>query len=149
MSASAEFERLLAFIERLPAVQLPAGRAPIGHGRGEDGRWWVKFGLDIRHELAWQVVQELGHVLNYLSADERLPTSFKPVSPPPYMNGGPERFLSWVVEGESKDFGPSIAPSGSRVVCHAPLMIWRSGGRPMRMPVNSAQEPRAPRGPHG
>lgn len=107
MNASAEFEPLLAFLERLPAVLLPAGRASIGHGRLEDGRWWVKFGIDIRHHLAWQVVQELGHVLNYLSLDERLPTSFKPVSPPPYMNGGPQDFLSWVIEGESKDFGPA------------------------------------------
>lgn len=107
MSEPADFDRLLAFLERLPAIQLPAGRASIGHGRGDDGRWWVKFGIDIRHRLAWQVVQELGHVLNYLSVDERLPTSFKPVSPPPYMNGGPEDFLSWVVEGESLNFSPS------------------------------------------
>lgn len=44
------------------------------------------------------MVQELGHVLNYLSVDERLPTVFKPVSPPPYLNGGPAEFLSWVIE---------------------------------------------------
>jgi hypothetical protein len=43
------------------------------------------------------VVQELAHVLNYLSVNERLPTVFMPVSPPPYLNGGVE-FLSWVIE---------------------------------------------------
>jgi hypothetical protein len=130
MSASAEFAQLLAFIERLPAVQLPAGRSSIGHGRGDDGRWWVKFGLDIRHPLAWQVVQELGHVLNYLSVDERLPTSFKPVSPPPYMNGGPEDFLSWVVEGEPGDFGPSDCAAWLEGRLPRPvddLAQWRSG----------------------
>ena len=40
----------------------------------------------------------MAHVLNYLSVDERLPTVFKPVSPPPYLNGGPEDYLSWVIE---------------------------------------------------
>ena len=30
--------------------------------------------------------------------EERLPTVFKPVSPPPSMNGGPDEFLSWVIE---------------------------------------------------
>jgi hypothetical protein len=104
MSTSAGFEELLAFLERLPAIQLPAGRASIGNGQFEDGRWWVKFGLDIHHPLAWRVVQELGHVLNYLSLEERLPTVFKPVSPPPYLNGGPDQFLSWVVEGDGKRF---------------------------------------------
>lgn len=46
------------------------------------------------------------HVLNYISLEERLPTVFMPVSPPPYMNGGPRDFLSWVIESKSKDFQP-------------------------------------------
>jgi hypothetical protein len=57
--------------------------------------------------LAWQVVQELGYVLNYMSLDERLPTLFMPVSPPPYMNGGPNEFLSWVIESKGKEFDPT------------------------------------------
>src|SRR5262245_27442259 len=131
MSASHDFEQLLAFIERLPAVQLPAGRASIGHGRWENGRWWVKFHLDIRHNLAWHVVQEVGDVLNYLAPDNRMPTSFKPVSPPSYMNGGPEDFLSWVVEGETKDFGPSDCAEWLEGRVARPvddLAQWRSGG---------------------
>jgi hypothetical protein len=64
----------------------------------------VKFSIAIEHGLAWHTVQELGCVLNYLSLEERLPTVFKPVSPAPYMNGGPEEFLSWVIEG--KDMPP-------------------------------------------
>jgi len=66
----------------------------------------VKFSIDLDHPLAWNVVQELGHVLNYLSVGERLPTVFMPVSPPPYMNGGPRDYLSWVIESTSADFTP-------------------------------------------
>lgn len=68
--------------------------------------WWIKFQIDINHDLAWHVVQEIGHVLNYLSLDERLPARFIPVSPPPYMNGGPEDYLSWVIETDSSEFTP-------------------------------------------
>jgi hypothetical protein len=57
--------------------------------------------------MAWRIVQELGHVLNYLSLNERLPTVFMPVSPPPYMNGGPRNFLSWVIECSDAGFTPS------------------------------------------
>ena len=100
------FEPLLSFLERLPAIDLPAGRKSIGTGTDEDGLWWVKFSLDTGHPLAWRVVQELGHVLNYVSLNERLPTVFMPVSPPPYLNGGAE-FLSWVIEAQSSDFSPA------------------------------------------
>jgi hypothetical protein len=96
-----EFTRLEAFLLRVPSV-----RGPIGKGREAGGQWWVKFALDIDHTLAWNVVQELGHVLNYLSLDERLPTVFKPVSSPPYMNGGPLDHLSWVIECTSPEFDP-------------------------------------------
>ena len=95
---------LLAYLARVPAMQ-----APIGQGQLEGGGWWVKFSLDISHRLAWNVVQELGHVLNYLSLDERLPTVFKPVSPPPYLNGGPSEFLSWVIECSDDSFTPNKA----------------------------------------
>ena len=101
-----DFDPLLGFLERLPAMRLPAGRRSIGAGMEGDGRWWVKFSLDTSHPLAWRVVQELGHVLNYLSADDRLPTVFKPVSPPPHMNGGVD-YLSWVIEAEDAKFTPA------------------------------------------
>ena len=97
MTISPGADSLVAFLRRVPGVH-----PSIGSGTGEDGRWWVKF--DVTDPLAWRVVQELGHVLNYLSLDERLPTTFLPVSPPPYMNGGPQDFLSWVVESRSADF---------------------------------------------
>jgi hypothetical protein len=68
----------------------------------------VKFAIDLDHPLAWSVVQELGYVLNYLSLNERLPTVFMPVSPPPYLNGGPRDYLSWVIESKAKDFTPDV-----------------------------------------
>jgi len=103
--ADPAFERLLSYMVRLPAIKLPAGRKSIGVGHFENGNWWMKFHLNIEHPLAWRHVQELGFVLNYLSVDERLPTVFMPVSPPPYMNGGAE-FLSWVIESTDPTFKP-------------------------------------------
>lgn len=102
-----DFDPLLAFLERLPAVSLPKKRASIGRGVFENGNWWVKFPLDLGHPLAWRHVQELGFVLNLLSNTERLPSIFKPVSPPPYLNGGAE-YLSWVIESTSPEFTPAL-----------------------------------------
>jgi hypothetical protein len=95
------FTKLIEFLQMVPAIS-----GAVGHGTNEDGNWWVKFEIDIHHRFAWQAVQELGHVLNYLSLNERLPTSFYPVSPPPYMNGGPNEFLSWIIESKDKEFKP-------------------------------------------
>lgn len=97
------FTKLTTCLERIPCVH-----QGIATSSGVDGiaGWWVKFSLDIGHDLAWSAVQELGHVLNYLSLQERLPTLFKPVSPPPYLNGGPDEFLSWVIECDDPDFRP-------------------------------------------
>src|SRR4030095_825270 len=100
-----DFERLIAFMEKLPAIELPAGRKSIGHGTFENGNWWLKSPLDTTHPLAWRHVQEFGHVLNYLSVEDRLPAVFMPVSPPPYLNGG-EEFLSWVIESTDPSFSP-------------------------------------------
>jgi hypothetical protein len=105
MKTKPSFGKLLAFLERLPAIHLPAGRKSLGHG-SENGNWWIKFSLDTTHPLAWRHVQELGHVLNYVSIEERLPTVFMPVSPPPYLNGGVE-FLSWVIECNDPSFTPN------------------------------------------
>lgn len=93
-----DFSGLVEFLKLVPAVRTnDTPSSGIGRGSNDNG-WWVKFAIDIDHPLAWQVVQELGHVLNYVSIDEQLPTSFKPISPPPYMNGGPRDYLSWLIE---------------------------------------------------
>ena len=98
------FATLKSFLLRVPAIQ-----SGIGAGQLGESGWYVKFSLDIDHNLAWNVVQELGHVLNYLSINDRLPTLFMPVSPPPYMNGGPREYLSWVIECRDKSFTPDMA----------------------------------------
>lgn len=95
------FTSLEKFLLKIPAIV-----GPIGKGSDETGLWWVKFSIDIDHSLAWSVVQEFGHILNYLSLSERLPTVFMPVSPPVYLNGGPREHLSWVIESKDKDFRP-------------------------------------------
>jgi hypothetical protein len=100
------FDDLLEFLEKLPAINLPAGKKSIGHGQNENGLWWVKFSIDTNHKLSWRHIQELGNVLNYLSVTERLPTIFMPVSPPSYLNGGVE-CISWVIESKIPDFTPS------------------------------------------
>jgi hypothetical protein len=101
MSDENRFQPLVEYLSKVPGIT-----APIGSGSSKDGRWWVKFPIDLDHRLAWRVVQELGHVLNYLSLNEGLPAVFMPVSPPPYMNGGPHDFLSWIIESKSDDFDP-------------------------------------------
>jgi hypothetical protein len=104
-----KFEKLVSFLCRIPAVACNDTPSK-GIGTGEsDGLWWVKFEISIGHPLAWATVQEFGHVLNDLSMTEKLPTVFMPVSPPPYMNGGPEDFLSWVIENKDENFTPDNA----------------------------------------
>ncbi len=104
MESKADTGLLLGFLERVPAIQ-----TPIGSGVLQPSGWWVKFGIDVGHPLAWRTVQELGHVLNYLSINERLPTVFMPVSPPVYLNGGPADCLSWVIECRDAAFTPTMA----------------------------------------
>jgi hypothetical protein len=96
-----KFSKLLDFLKKIPSIN-----QTIGCGVHENGNWWVKFSLDIKHNLAWQVIQELGHVINYLSLSEKLPTCFYPVSAPPYLNGGPEDYLYWVIDSFQIDFTP-------------------------------------------
>ena len=86
-------------------IEVPAIKDPISHGTDQSG-WWCKFLIEINHEIAWNVVQEFGYVLNNLSLEAKLPTKFFPTSPPPYLNGGPDEFLSWVIECDSLDFRP-------------------------------------------
>jgi hypothetical protein len=94
------FTALIDYLRRVPAIDESIGS-------GVDGSlWWVKLSIDTADPLAWRVVQELGHVLNYIFLGERLPTAFYPVSPPPYLNGGVE-FLSWLIESTAADFSPA------------------------------------------
>ena len=95
------FKSLIDYLEKIPAIN-----SPIAKGTDEEGFWWIKFQIEIENEYAWSVVQELGCVVNYISVNERLPTAFYPVSPAPYLNGGPTDFLSWVIETKDREFKP-------------------------------------------
>ena len=99
------FDRLSQFFSQIPSVQQSG---IVAHGTDGQQAWWFKLNIDIEHPLAWQTVQELGHVLNYLSTNERLPTQFFPVSPPPYMNGEAKDFLAWVIQCNHADFSPDV-----------------------------------------
>ena len=101
MGDEREFHTLLGYLRRVPGIM-----EPISTGREDDGNWWVKFSIDLAHPLAWNVVQEFSCILNYISLNERLPTVFMPVSPAPYLNGGPRDFLSWVIESKAPTFEP-------------------------------------------
>lgn len=107
------FITILEYLKKIPSIE-----ESMGTGTYEDGNWWIKFHIDITNELAWNVVQELGFVINNLSISEKLPSKFYPVSPPPYMNGGPSEFLSWIIESEDKSFKPGT------------LMKWLEGRLP-------------------
>ena len=92
---------LIAFLNRVPSVSV------MSDGVTADAFWWIKLEIDITHPLAWHAVQHLGFVLNYISINERLPTIFMPVAPPPYLNdGGPETNLSWVIESKFNYIDP-------------------------------------------
>jgi hypothetical protein len=96
-----EFAEIEAFLRRVPGIT-----SVFGKGRFDEGNWWIRFAIDIDHSMAWNVIQELGHVLNSLPIVERLPTVFKPISPPSHLNGGPREYLSWVIESTMADFSP-------------------------------------------
>lgn len=93
--------KLVDYLSRMPGVNVLSSQVT------SDAYWWVKFTIDLQNPLAWQVVQELGFVLNDASIHDKLPTVFKPVSPPPYMNGGPQDFLSWVIESTYNYIDPA------------------------------------------
>jgi hypothetical protein len=111
MSGEPPFGALEGYLASVPAIS-----PPVGHGQGPDGRWWVKFAIDIGHSLAWHVVQALSHVLNYLSTTERRPTTFKPVSPPPYLNGARGGSSRGSSSAPIRDSHPPRSPRGSRAV---------------------------------
>jgi hypothetical protein len=98
-----KFSQLISLLRKVPSI-----KEAIGAGTNENGNWWVKFTIDIKHELAWHVVQEFGHIVNYLSVSERLPACFYPVSAPPYLNGGPEEYLSWAIDTFDINFSPDL-----------------------------------------
>lgn len=93
--------KLKKLLERIPCVQ----GSVVGNN---EGGWYIKMSLDLDAKIVWNVIQELSFVLNNLSMTEKLSVVFKPVSPPPYLHGGPDLFLSWVIEPVSRDVDPEL-----------------------------------------
>lgn len=119
------FDELLNYVCKLPGIEMP-----VSHSEPAVDLWWLKFSIDTMHPLAWKLVQEIAHVVNYLSVDERLPAIFYPVSPPPYLNGGPDECLSWVIETRSADFTPNRLRQWLEVRLPSPvddLDEWNAG----------------------
>lgn len=101
MAVDIKLQRLVAWLISYPTIQKTnAPSRGIGSGFFDNGRWWVKFGIDIGHPAAWTTVQVLSYALNDPDLTVLQGTVFKPVSPPPYLNGGPADYLSWVIEGD-------------------------------------------------
>jgi hypothetical protein len=68
-----EFTPLIDYLRRVPSID-----RRLGHG-SEGERWWLKLVIDVRHPLAWRLVQELVHVLNrchWKSASRRSSSRF-------------------------------------------------------------------------
>jgi hypothetical protein len=118
---------LIVFIDffcKIPSVQK---ERIIAHGTDGQHAWWFKFNINVEHPLAWQTVQELGHVLNYLSTNERLPTQFFPVSPPPYMNGEAKTFWHGSFNVTILNLIPIPFVIGLKHVCPTLLKMKASG----------------------
>lgn len=107
--------KLAALIASLPGVE-----NPVAKSGPNQFCWWLKFSINKEHPLVWHVIQRLGHVLNYISLDERFDVVFAPVSPPPDMNGGPE-FLSWVIEARKRFVNPATIHKALRL--HLPKNV--------------------------
>ena len=103
-----EFDRLIEFLDSLPAISRFEHPVPpnYGMGRFEDGNWWIKFQIDIEDELAWDIVQLLAFVANGAALNDPFPTQFFPSAPPPENGGGPKELLAWVVESTDPKFTP-------------------------------------------
>jgi hypothetical protein len=110
MEIDARLQRLVAWLVSNPTV-IKTGTPSLGIGSRvyDDGGWWIKFHLNIGDPDAWTIIQVLGYALNDPNITAEFRTVFKPVSPPPYLNGGPDEYLSWVIEGEDYRYADRVA----------------------------------------
>lgn len=115
-----DFTALASFLQQVPPVK------SVSKGHATPDGWEIEFELDLDDGLAWSAVQEFAYVLNMLSIEEQLPTRLMPVSPPPYLNGGPREYLSWLIQCHDASFSPDTCQE------------WLAGRMPD--PVNSRSE---------
>ncbi|HIG40054.1 MAG TPA: hypothetical protein EYQ14_05865 [Gammaproteobacteria bacterium] len=96
------FDKLCGLLARIPAIEQVIWSTELHNP------WQVMFRIDLSHPIAWNIIQELGSILNYASYDEELKSVFKPVSLPPFKVGGPDGNLMWLIESNSTEWGPDI-----------------------------------------
>jgi hypothetical protein len=94
------FHALVEYLRQVPAVD----RDRIHTGADQAG-WWIKFSIDVEHDLAWNVIQQFACNLN---VSDSAPAVFKPVARSPRFYGGPGEYLSWVIECKSPDLTPDL-----------------------------------------
>jgi hypothetical protein len=68
--------------------------------------WSCHIRMDLTHEIVWHLIQGIAFVINDTSITGKLPATFYPTSPPPYLNGGPYNYLHWIIRSESPEFIP-------------------------------------------
>lgn len=95
------FARLIDFLSLIPGVEADDGPSRGMTTETGAGSWRVGFVIDVFHDLSWETVQEMAHALNGQASG----ATFKPMSPAPDQNGGPDEFLSWVIEA-----GEALSP---------------------------------------
>jgi hypothetical protein len=91
---SPRIRRLAEFLARIPAVDADDSTS-AGMSSGEDdGRWWIRFRIDVDDDLAWETIEALAYAVN--GPGEA--TTFRPVSAVGEAADGPEESLFWVLE---------------------------------------------------
>ena len=132
-----DLSRLADFLGRVPATKVFLTSKP------DVAPWWVSLELDIDAPVVWNVIQELAYVCNGLSLSTTLPVVFKPVSPPPYLNGGPRDFLMWRIEALTHDASPDVLADYLEGRLPQPVDdLSRWGDKDVAVPRNVVEERR-------
>lgn len=106
---NSKLKPLLDFLARIPAVETADDPSMDMASEVSEDSWWVRFSLDIDSEIAWETVQEIAHALNDSANAGKPAALFYPISPAPAQSGGPEEFLSWVIEAGADVDPASVA----------------------------------------
>lgn len=105
----AKLQPLLDFLARIPAVETADNPSMEMASEVSTDGWWVRFSIDIDSEIAWETVQEIAHALNDPASEGKPAAIFSPISPAPAQSGGPEEFLSWIIEAGADVDPASVA----------------------------------------
>jgi hypothetical protein len=86
---------VIDFFKKIPALDSPVLISE------EEKYWSIDFTIDLDHEIVWNVIQYFGYICNCGGKQGLL---FLPMSPPPYLNGGPYTHMSWSILCKNLDF---------------------------------------------